>query len=210
MLPRSPLLRASALLVALASVAGCSAPRTWPSPGTDQGFSADAPPLPQAVTAALDYAHAQIDPKGTKIFNLPQEINIAAWPTYERMLKDWKPMCPGDRGVWTVRQVRIDGGKAQVDIEYPASPGIYQTVTVHMAGESAGMSYKPSFLQYWRVPVKDPVCQQPLSVVEKACGASAADALRAQRAATAPAAAGAAGAAKPPMGKPAAADEPSK
>ena len=47
-------------------------------------------------------------------------------------------MCPGDTAVWTVRQVRIDGSKAQVEIEYPSRDGFYQTVTVHMSGATGG------------------------------------------------------------------------
>lgn len=170
-----------AVLGTAALVAGCSAPRTWPSLTSDPGLSADSPPLPQLVTSALLYAHAQIDPSGKLIYNLPQEMNLPAWPTYERLLQEGKPMCPGDRGVWTVRQARVDGGKAQVDIEFPSRDGFYQTVTVHMRGESAGFGYKPDYLQYWKIPVKDPVCQQPISVVEKLCGSGAAQALRAQR-----------------------------
>jgi hypothetical protein len=88
--------------------------------------------------------------------------------------------------VWTVRQVRIDGGIAQVDIEYPSREGMYQSATVHLKGASAGFEYKADYLQYWKLAVKDPVCQQPLSVVEKACGAAAAEKLRAQREAAAP------------------------
>jgi hypothetical protein len=96
-------------------------------------------------------------------------------------------MCPSDKDVWTVRQARIDGGRAQVDIEYPARDGIYQTVTVHLKGASGGFGYKPDYLQFWKVPVKAPACQTPLPVVERSCGAEAAAALKASRDAAAPA-----------------------
>jgi hypothetical protein len=199
-LDRIGCVRAAAALALVASLAACSAPRTWPSLAADQDLSADTPPLPQVVTDALAWAHDQVDAAAPKVFNLPAEINLAAWPTFERGLPGWKPMCPGDVGVWTVRQVRIDGGIAQVDIEYPSRDGFYQTLTVHMLGGSAGLGYKPDYLQYWKLPVKDPVCQQPLSVVEKACGAAAADRLRAQREPKA----------VPPSAQPAPAQEPSK
>ena len=180
-------LAACALGVAL-SLAGCSAPRTWPSVTGEQGISADAPPLPQVVMDALKHAHKEIAPGAPLVYNLPQEINLAAFGTYERGLAPGKPMCPGDRDVWTVRQARIDGSKAQVDIEYPSRDGFYQTVTVHLQGATGGFDYRPAYLQYWKVPVKDPVCQQPLAVVERTCGAdaAAADELRARRAAAAP------------------------
>ena len=72
-------------------------------------------------------------------------------------------------------------------------------------GATGGFGYKPNFLQYWKVPVKDPVCQQPLSVVEKQCGAAAAEKLRKEREAANPSGA------TPPKGTAAApGEEPSK
>ena len=209
-------LTACALGAAL-SLSGCSAPRTWPSVTGEQGISADAPPLPQVVVDALKHAHKEIAQGAPLVYNLPQEINVAAFATYERGLAPGKPMCPGDRDVWTVRQARIDGSKAQVDIEYPTPEGIYQTVTVHLAGATAGIGYKPDYLQFWKVPVKAPTCQTPVAVVERACGEAAATKLRAEReAAGAAVGAGAstgasAGAAAPAPPKAAAgADEPGK
>jgi hypothetical protein len=80
-----------------------------------------------------------------------------------------------------MRQARIDGGKAQVDIEYPTRDGIYQTVTVHLKGASGGFGYKPDYLQFWKVPVRAPVCQAPVAIVEKTCGTEAAVGLKASR-----------------------------
>lgn len=168
---------------------GCSAPRTWPSAGGSSVISADTPPLPQVVISSLKYAHEQIAKESPLVYNLPSDMNVPAFATYERGLAPGKPMCPGDTNVWTVRQARIDGSKAQVDIEYPSRDGFYQTVTVHLQGASGGFDYRPAYLQYWKVPVKDPVCQQPLAVVERTCGADAAAALRTQREAAAPASA---------------------
>ena len=196
------------------AAAGCSAPRTWPSDGDPSSISVDTPPLPQVVIASLNYAHTEIAPNTPLVYNLPQEMNIAAWGTFERGLAPGKPMCPGDTHVWTVRKVRIDGSKAQVDIEFPSRDGFYQSVTVHLNGATGGFDYKPAYLQYWKVPVKDPVCQQPVEVVERLCGADAAAKLRKEREAAAPA--GAPGSAAPsanaaPRGVPSAAgEEPSK
>ena len=173
------------------SLAGCSAPRTWPSVSGDQGISADAPPLPQVVVTALKHAHQEVAPGSALIYNLPEEINVAAFATYERELAPGKPMCPGDTSVWTVRRARIDGSRAQVELEYPARDGIYQTLTVHLQGASAGFGYRADYLQYWKVPVRDPMCQTPVPVVERLCGADAAARLKAERDArrgTAPAA----------------------
>ena len=197
-------LAACALGVAL-SLAGCSAPRTWPSVTGEQGISADAPPLPQVVMDALKHAHKEIAPGAPLVYNLPQEINVAAFATYERGLAPGKPMCPGDRDVWTVRQARIDGSKAQVDIEYPTPEGIYQTVTVHLAGATAGIGYKPDYLQFWKVPVKAPVCQTPVAIVEKTCGTEAAETLKASRGA-----ASTVGVPVAPAASPIASEEPSK
>jgi hypothetical protein len=201
----SRILAAALLCTAGLAVTGCSAPRTWPSVSGSPDISVDTPPLPDVVVSALNYAHDEIAKGKPMIYNLPTEMNVAAWNTFERRLAPAKPMCPGDTAVWTVRQVRIDGSKAQVDIEYPSRDGFYQTVTVHMSGATGGFGYKPSFLQYWKVPVKDPVCQQPLSVVEKQCGAAVAEKLRKEREAANPSGA------TPPKGTAAApGEEPSK
>ena len=204
----------SARLIAFASAAaasaalvGCSAPRTWPSAGGTSVISADTPPLPQVVISSLKHAHEQIAKDSPLVYNLPADMNVPAFATYERGLAPGKPMCPGDTNVWTVRQARIDGSKAQVDIEYPSRDGFYQTVTVHLQGASGGFDYRPAYLQYWKVPVKDPVCQQPIAVVERTCGAEAAESLRKQREAAAPASP----AARPAAGAPAAGgEEPTK
>ena len=206
-----------AAVALLSSLAACSAPRTWPAVGGAPGISTDTPPLPQVVITAVKFAHEQIAKESPLVYNLPSEMNVAAFPTFERGLAPGKPMCPGDTNVWTVRQARIDGSKAQVDIEYPSRDGFYQSVTVHMDGAAGGFDYKPKYLQYWKVPVKDPVCQQPIEVVERTCGKPAADALRASRASAAQAAGAASGAssagasAQPPRGTPASGgEEPTK
>jgi hypothetical protein len=161
------------------------------------------------VISALKHAHQEIAPGTPLVYNLPGEINIAAFGTYERGLAPGKPMCPADRDIWTVRQARIDGGKAQVDIEYPARDGIYQTVTVHLRGASGGFGYKPDYLQFWKVPVRQPVCQTPLSVVERNCGPEAAAALKAARETDA-ASKAPSPAPSPPSAAPIGTEEPSK
>jgi hypothetical protein len=88
------------LVLLLASLAGCSPPRTWPSLNADQGVSADVPPLPQVVSVALNFAHDEANATSPKVYNLPAQINVAAWDSFERGLAGWKPMCPGDTGVW--------------------------------------------------------------------------------------------------------------
>jgi hypothetical protein len=201
---------ATALSLAAVALAGCSAPRTWPSATGDQGISADAPPLPQVVIAAMKHAHQEIAPGTPLVYNLPQEINLAAFGTYERGLTPGKPMCPSDKDVWTMRQARIDGGKAQVDIEYPTRDGIYQTVTVHLKGATGGFGYKADYLQFWKVPVKAPVCQTPVAIVEKTCGAEAAAALKASRDAAAAAAVPPPAPAAAQTATPVASEEPSK
>jgi hypothetical protein len=171
---------AAALCMAasLALAWGCSTPRTFPSPSGDRGLSADSPPLPQVICDAVKFAHHEVSPNAPLVFNLPSEMNEPAWPTYERMLAPGKPMCPGDSGVWTVEQARIDGSNAQVDIQYPARDGFYQRLTVHLTGATAGVGYRPQYVQYWRVPVKDPVCNTPPAVQQRHCGARAAAAAK--------------------------------
>ena len=63
-----------------------------------------------------------------------------------------------------------------------------------------GFGYRADYLQYWKVPVRDPIWQRPLPVVERLCGADPAARLKGERdarrgtspgAAAAPAASGA-------------------
>jgi hypothetical protein len=81
---------------------------------------------------------------------------------------------------------------------------------VHLQGATGGFGYKADYLQFWKVPVKAPVCQTPVAIVEKTCGAEAAAALKASRDAAAAAAAPPPAPATAPQATPVASEEPSK
>lgn len=189
------------LWCAAAAVAagGCSMPRTFPSLSGKESVPADMPPLPQVVTEAFLYAHKTIAPGTPLVYNLPEETNLGAWRTYEQMLAPARPMCPTDIHAWTLRQARIDGAKAQVDLEYPTRDGFYQQVTVHLQDASGGVGYKPQYLQYWRIPINNPTCHTPPEVLERHCPGYKPSSSGAAGAPAASASQGGGSAARPPV-----------
>jgi hypothetical protein len=62
-------------------------------------------------------------------------------------------MAEGDKDAFTVKQVRLNGGKAEVDVVYPSPEGVYQIMTVHLEG-AFGADYRPMFVQKWLIPAK--------------------------------------------------------
>jgi hypothetical protein len=66
-----------------------------------------------------------------------------------------------------------------------------------MKDASAGIGYKPEYIQYWRIPVKDPVCNTPAEVVARHCKSKTP--IETPDASLTPAVAPSAGAGKPPV-----------
>ncbi|MGA1266513.1 MAG: hypothetical protein ACO32J_04975 [Phycisphaerales bacterium] len=147
------MLRTIATSVLVLSLAACASMATYPPVDGKPTMSGSTPPLPQIMASSLRYAHQRGNPGAPLVFNLPPDTIRAAWADVERRLGDGaRPMAEGDKDAFTVKQVRLNGGKAEVDVVYPTPEGVYQMLTVHLEGHYGG-EYRPVFVQRWLVPV---------------------------------------------------------
>jgi len=145
----------------LFALSACAATATYPPTAGNATVTGNTPPLPQIMASALRYAQQRGNPNEQLVFNLPPNTLQSAWDDVARRLGDGcRPMTAADKDAYTVRQVRINGGKAEVDIVYPSPEGVYQIMTVHLEG-GFGTDYRPMYVQRWLIPSKQQVFNPP-------------------------------------------------
>ncbi|MSR29204.1 MAG: hypothetical protein EXS03_06495 [Phycisphaerales bacterium] len=153
-------------LIALAfavAVPGCTSVMTYPEyPGAPRA-DPSLQPMPNLMADALKFAHERLAPGTELVVNLPPTTPRQVWRGVVKRDEPCRPMAATDTIAWTVQQVRLSGGKAEVDVVYPTT-GIYQLATVHFAG-STGQPFYPTQLQLWLVPVVAPKSNAPEAVI---------------------------------------------
>ncbi len=150
-------------------VAGCTPSMTYPAyPGAPKA-DPSMQPMPSLMADAIKFAHQQLSPNSEIVIDLPAMTPKQVWRQVLKSCAPCRPMTPSDKVVWSVRQVKLSGGKAEVDVVYPAE-GIYRLATVHFTG-ATGQPFYPSQLQFWLVPVTAPVCNTPEAVIADPLGA---------------------------------------
>lgn len=158
---------AAALLTVLLAcvslqVVGCSAAMTYPEyPGAPKA-DPSLPPLPNLMADAITFVHGRVCAGSELVFDLPPNTPKQVWRVVAKRLGTGRVMREGDKSVLYVRQVRLSGGRAEVDVVYPTD-GIYQLATVHFTG-ATGQPFYPKMLQLWLVPTDTPVCNTPPEV----------------------------------------------
>jgi hypothetical protein len=156
------MLRNLSALVTAIILTGCATTATYPPTAGSGGVTATQPPLPQIMASALRYAQQRGNPNAALVFNLPPRSLQAAWDDIGKRLGDGaRPMREGDKEAFTVRQVRLNGSQAEVDIVYPSPEGVYQLMTVHLEG-AFGVDFRPMFTQRWLIPSKAQPFNPPL------------------------------------------------
>lgn len=145
---------------------GCAASMTYPEYAGAPKADPSLQPMPNLMADALKFAHQRTAPEQELVYNLPPMTPVQVWKGVEKRIGVGRPMTVGDTHVWSVRQVRLSGARAEVDVVYPTE-GIYQLATVHFVGSTA-QPYYPTMLQFWLVPVDAPTCNTPLAVVQQA------------------------------------------
>lgn len=142
---------------------GCSAAMTYPEyPGAPKA-DPSLQPLPNLMADAITFVHGRVCAGSEVVFDLPPNTPKQVWRVVAKRLGNGRVMREGDKAVLYVRQVRLSGGRAEVDVVYPAD-GIYQLATVHFTG-ATGQPFYPKMLQLWLVPTDTPVCNTPPEVV---------------------------------------------
>ncbi len=155
----------SSAIVAAVAMTSCTPMMTYPEYAGAPKADPSMQPMPNLMADSLKFAHQRIAPDSELVYNLPPSTPLQVWRGVGSRLEVGRPMTSADTLAWTVRQVRLTGGHAEVDIVYPTE-GIYQLATVHFVG-STGQPFYPSMLQLWLVPVEAPTCNTPQAVVDQ-------------------------------------------
>lgn len=160
-----PIALASVIVGALGALGACTPLATWPPTEGTQALVPWAEPTPQLMGTAVTYTKLNIEPNAPAnspiVFNLPEGTEWKVWELVQKEIgADAKKMDPGESPVYDVHQVRLDGGKAEVDIVYRTNEGVWQMATVHFTGAFGG-HYRPIYFQRWVIPVDAPVCHNP-------------------------------------------------
>jgi len=165
---RSMQIRSLAVMAVLASVlAACTAVSTYPPVAGKPISTPSVSPGPEVMAGAIKETHRLTNPKSEIVFNLPAGLPENTWNRVAYLLPDSaRAMEPGDEQVYSVQQIRISGGQAEVDVVYPEGK-VYQLMTVKfsggpLAGWSVAWAYR------WRIPAQKPTPNDPLQMAEAA------------------------------------------
>ena len=126
-------------------------------------------PGPEVMAGAIKEAH-RITGLGTPVvFNLPAGLQESTWSKVARLVADGrgdaKPMEPGSENVFSVQQLRISGGVAEVDVVYPER-GVYQLMTVKFKG-GAALPWRVDWAYRWVIPATAPIANTPETMYAK-------------------------------------------
>lgn len=157
-------LLAPALFAVVLASSACTSTMTYPEyPGAPRA-DPSLQPMPNLMGDSLKFAHQRIAPGTELVFNLPPNTPVQVWRGAAKRMESCRAMTPQDTKAWSVAQVRLSGGRAEVDVIYPGND-IYQMATVHFTG-STGQPFYPTMLQLWLVPVAAPSCNSPQAVID--------------------------------------------
>lgn len=158
---RAVMAKVAVMVLAFGAVSGCTALATWPPTEGKAVLAPSATPCPQLMATSVSFTRQQANRGAPLVFNLPPGTEWKVWDEVRRQLgPEARMMAPGDAPVFDVRQVRLDGGLAEVDVVYATPEGVWQMATVHFTGAFGG-HYRPKYFQRWFIPVDLPVCNTP-------------------------------------------------
>jgi hypothetical protein len=179
---RAMQIRSLAALFVLALVpVSCTAMSTYPPTAGHTVSTPNVTPGPEVMAGAIKEAHRLTAPNTKIVFNLPVGLAENTWNRVAGLLPDTaRAMEPGDEGVYSVQQLRIGGGAAEVDVVYP-DHGVYQLMTVKFSGGLL-MDWRVEWAYRWMIPATKPVANDPLQRVadEQKAGDSTAGAAEIQ------------------------------
>jgi hypothetical protein len=165
---RAMQIRSLAALALLAVVpAACTAMSTYPPVDGKVVNTPSVSPGPEVMAGAIKEAHRLTAPNTDIVFNLPAGLPENTWNRVAFLLPDSaRAMEPGDENVYSVKQLRIQGGSAEVDVIYPER-GVYQLMTVKLEGGPV-IPWRIQWAYRWVIPATAPVANDPVIAVESA------------------------------------------
>jgi len=144
-----------------AALSACTPIATYPPVQGSDTFEPWVYPMPQLMAESLRYVRIRLTPDQTSLFNLPPAVPEWIWDQVARDVGNGaQPMTADGEIALSVQQVRVNGGKAEVDIAYPTPEGLYQLVTIGLRTDP----FQPPrvvFENRWRIPVDPPASNWP-------------------------------------------------
>lgn len=152
----------------LAVLPAACAPRVTYPPTAGKPYSTpNVAPGPELMADSLREAWRVSGAQGEIAFNLPSGLAESTWRRVQELLGNGaRPMGASDDRAYSVQQLRIDGGTAEVDVVYP-DRGVYQLMTVRLRG-GAFADWKVASAYRWVSPCAGPVPNAPVGVVVRA------------------------------------------
>lgn len=151
----------------------CVARSTYPPTAGRSISKPSVSPGPEVMAGSIKEAHRVSGGAGEVVFNLPAGLDAHTWKLVTKLLPAGaRAMKQGDERVYSVQQLRIDGGRAEVDIVYP-DRGVYQLMTVSFEGGSF-LPWRPRFSHRWVIPATPPMANDPMIAINAAAAAAAA------------------------------------
>ena len=182
-------LRVLAAVLLVSVPAACTAVSTYPPTAGTTKMTPTVSPGPELMAAAIKEASRVTNGKQPIVFNLPAGLDNGTWRRIAGLLPDGaRPMRAGDEAVYSVQQLRLSGGTAEVDVTYPER-GVYQLMTVKLEGGPV-IPWRVQWAYRWVIPATAPVANDPaIAVASAEADRAAAEKAAAEQAATEQAAA---------------------
>lgn len=145
--------------------AACTAMSTYPPVDGKPISTPNVSPGPEVMAGAIREAARQVAPGKPIVFNLPAGLSENTWNRVAFLLPDTaRAMEAEDEEVFSVKQLRISGGTAEVDVVY-RERGVYQLMTVKLNG-GAIAGWSVAWAYRWLLPEQKPTPNDPLQMAE--------------------------------------------
>ena len=158
-------LRVLAAVLLVSVPAACTAVSTYPPTAGTTKMTPTVSPGPELMAAAIKEASRVTNGEQPIVFNLPAGLDNGTWRRIASLLPGGaRPMRAGDEAVYSVQQLRLSGGTAEVDVTYPER-GVYQLMTVKFEGGPV-IPWRVQWAYRWVIPATAPVANDPMIAVE--------------------------------------------
>jgi len=168
---------AAIVLATAALPVACTAVSTYPPTAGATRMTPSVAPGPELMASAIRETH-RVRGEGEQIvFNLPAGLDAGTWRRVAAQLPEGsRAMRPSDDRAYSVQQLRLSGGTAEVDVAYPER-GVYQLMTVKFEG-GVLIPWRVQWAYRWVIPTPMPIANDPMIAIEAAEAVRSAEAQR--------------------------------
>ncbi len=153
-------------LLATALISGCTSSLTYPATAGKAPARPDVYPCPELMCDAMLGVSraAKNTTQETIAFNLPAGVQSTVWNKVQTRLSSRtttpvRAMTESDASAFSVEQIRVNGGKAEVDVLF-LDRGVWQLSTVKFTG-GALAPYSIDSITRWVIPATAPTANDP-------------------------------------------------